>query len=123
MRDERLGSYSIETTVPGTAALSRLKSITRSLRLCPPPRCQMVISPALRRPPMRSLMCVNGLCGLSAVSSSLVSVVLKRNDGVIGLYVLIAIKISLWYLALGLWLCFQAHRLVAKPLNLFSFSK
>jgi hypothetical protein len=48
------------------------------------------MSPALRRPPVRSLMLVSGLCGLLVVNSSLVSVVLKRNDGVIGLYVLIA---------------------------------
>src|SRR5580765_89847 len=94
MRAERLGSYSIETTVAGTPFLSRLKSIARSLRLWPPPRCHMVMSPALRRPPVRSLMRVNGLCGLSVVSSSLVSVVLNRNDGVVGLYVLIAIKIA-----------------------------
>src|SRR6476620_8716187 len=92
MRAELLGSYSIDTTVAGTPLLSRLKSIARSLRLCPPPRCQMVMSPALRRPPVRSLMCVSGLCGLSVVSSSLVSVVLNRNDGVVGLYVLIPIS-------------------------------
>src|SRR5207245_3208477 len=91
MRAERLGSYSIETTVAGLPFLSRLKSMSRSLRLCPPPRCQMVMSPALRRPPVRSLMRVSGLCGLSVVSSSLVSVVLKRNDGVVGLYVLMPI--------------------------------
>src|SRR5215467_3184946 len=92
MRAERLGSYSMETTVAGTPFLSRLKSIARSLRLCPPPRCQMVMSPRLRRPPVRSLILVSALCGLSVVSSSLVNVVLNRNDGVIGLYVLIAIN-------------------------------
>src|SRR5215470_7439400 len=92
MRAERLGSYSIETTVAGTPALSRLKSMARSLRLYPPPRCQMVMSPLLRRPPVRDLICVSGLCGLSVVSSSLVKVVIDRNDGVIGLYVLIGIN-------------------------------
>ena len=55
MRAERLGSYSIEATVAGMPDLSRLKSMMRSLRLCPPPRCQMVMSPELRRPPVRSL--------------------------------------------------------------------
>jgi hypothetical protein len=37
MRAERLGSYSIDATVAGIPALSRLKSMMRSLRLCPPP--------------------------------------------------------------------------------------
>src|SRR5438105_14002533 len=72
-------------------AFSRLKSPARSLRLCPPPRHQLVMSPALRRPPVRCLPRVSGLCGRSAVISSLVSVVWKRSDGVIGLYVLIGI--------------------------------
>src|SRR5947207_1290091 len=89
MRAERFGSYSIEATVAGTPALSRLKSIVRILRLCPPPRCQLVISPELRRPPVRCLILVSALCGRSVVISSLTSVVLKRSDGVSGLYVLI----------------------------------
>src|SRR2546421_10626109 len=93
MRAERFGSYSIELTVAGMPILSRLKSIARSRRLWPPPRCQMVMSPALRRPRVRSLIFVSGLCGRSAVSSSFTSVVLNRSDGVIGLYVLIAISL------------------------------
>src|SRR5437667_121470 len=43
--------------------LSRLKSIRRSLRLFPPPRNQLVMSPELRRPPVRFLVSVNGLNG------------------------------------------------------------
>src|SRR5690348_5887255 len=91
MRAERLGSYWIDATVAGMPALSRLKSMTRILRLCPPPRCQLVKSPELRRPPVRSLISVSALCGRSVVISSLTSVVLKRSDGVSGLYVLIGI--------------------------------
>src|SRR5947209_5590056 len=92
MRAERFGSYSMEATVAGIPALSRLKSIARYLRLCPPPRHQLVKSPVLRRPPVFTLPRVSGLCGRSVVSSSLVSVVAKRCDGVIGLYVLIGIN-------------------------------
>src|ERR1035437_9479138 len=51
----------------------------------------MVRSPSLRRPPVRFLTVKSGLCGLSVVRSSLTSEVWKRNVGVTGLYVLIAI--------------------------------
>src|SRR5882762_112359 len=91
MRDERLGSYSIVTTFAGIPVLLRLKSMSRSRRLCPPPRKRLVRSPALRRPPVRSLGEVSGLCGRSVVRSSLTMVVLKRSVSVLGLYVLIAI--------------------------------
>src|SRR3569832_621553 len=91
MRAERFGSYSIETTVAGIPDLSRLKSMARSLRLWPPPRHHEVMSPELRRPPVRILDLVSGLCGRSVVSSSLVSEVWNRSVGVVGLYVLIAI--------------------------------
>src|SRR5437764_13295461 len=94
MRAERLGSYSMVATVAGTPALSRLKSMDRILRLCPPPRCHMVMSPALRRPPVRCLILVSGLCGRFVVKSSLTTVDLNRSVGVIGLYVLIAICFS-----------------------------
>src|SRR5437588_8218162 len=91
MRAERFGSYSTDATFAGMPALSRLKSIERSFCLCPPPRCQLVKSPALRRPAVVFLAEVSGLYGRSVVRSSLTSVVLKRCDGVNGLYVLIAI--------------------------------
>src|SRR3954452_13225973 len=100
MRGERLGSYSMVATVAGTPALSRLKSMERILRLCPPPRCHMVMSPALRRPPVRCLILVSGLCGRFVVKSSLTTVDLNRSVGVIGLYVLIAIVASLFCLGL-----------------------
>src|SRR6516164_10587110 len=90
MRAERFGSYSIEATVAGMPNLSRLKSMIRSLRLCPPPRCQLVRSPELRRPPVRCLGSVSGLYGRLVVRSSLTVVVVNRRVGVTGLYVLIA---------------------------------
>ncbi len=51
-------------TVAGIPILSRLKSMMRSLRLCPPPIKRMVVSPELRRPPVRGLGSSSGLCGL-----------------------------------------------------------
>ena len=48
---ERLGSYSMLATLAGIFSLSRLKSMTRKRRLCPPPRCQAVTRPVLLRPP------------------------------------------------------------------------
>src|SRR5579859_7550286 len=95
MRDERLGSYSMVATVAGIPVLSRLKSMMRSLRLCPPPRCQIVMSPELRRPPVRCLGSTNGLCGCLLVMSSLTIVVRYRSVWVVGLYVLIGIISSL----------------------------
>src|ERR1700733_5207545 len=91
MREERLGSYSIVATLPGTPNFSRLKSIRRSFCLCPPPWWRTVRSPEFRRPPVRLRVVSNGLCGVDVVRSSVVSDVLKRNGGVTGLYVLIAI--------------------------------
>src|SRR5579864_5224897 len=91
MRDERLGSYSIVATVAGIPVLSRLKSIMRSLRLWPPPINRIVVSPELRRPPVRGLGSTKGLCGCFVVMSSLTSVVRYRSVCVVGLYVLIGI--------------------------------
>src|SRR5271156_1301667 len=94
MREERLGSYSIVATLPGTPNLSRLKSIRRSFCLWPPPWWRMVKSPELRRPPVRCLTASNGLEGRFVVMSSLTRVVWKRRVGVIGLYVLIGIFLA-----------------------------
>ena len=75
MHAERLGSYSTEATVAGMPVLSRLKSMSRNLRLWPPPMNRMVVSPELRRPPVRRLGSSSGLYGLVLVMSSLTSVV------------------------------------------------
>src|ERR1700741_2588759 len=91
MRAERLGSYSIEMTVAGIPVLSRLKSIRRSLRLFPPPRNRLVMSPEFRRPPVFSLASTSGLYGFLVGRSSFNRVVLERKGCVVGLYVLIAI--------------------------------
>src|SRR5690242_2367194 len=95
MRDERFGSYSIVCTVAGIPVLSRLKSIIRSFRLWPPPINRIVMSPELRRPPVRCFGSTSGLCGCFVVMSSLTSVVRYRNVCVVGLYVLIGINHSL----------------------------
>src|SRR6266496_4403174 len=100
MRADRFGSYSMVATTAGIPVLSRLKSIARILRLCPPPRCQIVRSPELRRPPVRFFGSVSGLCGRLVVRSSLTCELLKRRVGVIGLYVLIAI-VALFVLRFG----------------------
>src|SRR5580692_10278555 len=94
MREERLGSYSIEATLPGTPNLSRLKSIKRSFCLWPPPWWRIVRSPELRRPPVRCFTASSGLWGRFVVMSSFTSVVWKRSVGVIGLYVLIGIFLA-----------------------------
>src|SRR5579863_10369793 len=94
MREERFGSYSIVVTVAGIPVLSRLKSIMRSLRLCPPPMKRIVISPELRRPPVRGFGSSSGLCGFFVVMSSLTIVVRYRNVCVVGLYVLIGMFCS-----------------------------
>jgi hypothetical protein len=69
MRAERFGSYSIVDTFAGMPRLSRLKSMTRYIRLWPPPRHQDVSSPRLLRPPDRCSGSVNGLYGSDSVRS------------------------------------------------------
>jgi hypothetical protein len=54
----------------------------------------MVVSPELRRPPVRNFPSTSGLCGFFAVMSSVVSVVRYRSVCVLGRYVLIGIKFS-----------------------------
>src|ERR687888_33061 len=63
MRAERFGSYSIVDTFAGMSRLSRLKSITRYIRLWPPPRHHEVSSPRLLRPPDRRSGSTSGLYG------------------------------------------------------------
>ena len=46
------GSYSMLATIAGTPSFLRLKSITRYIRLGPPPLPRVVILPLLLRPPV-----------------------------------------------------------------------
>src|SRR5215510_984558 len=71
--------------------LSRLKSMMRYRRLCPPPRHQIVSSPWLLRPPERCRFSVSGRYGSFVVISSKVSDVLPRRPGEVGLYLRIGI--------------------------------
>ena len=54
----RLGSYWMLLTVAGMPSLLRLKSMTRYLRLLPPPMWRTVILPALFLPPDLALRLV-----------------------------------------------------------------
>src|SRR6185312_522636 len=65
--------------------LSRRKSMERYCFLCPPPRCQMVISPWELRPPVRFFGSTSDFSGVCLVISLLSSMVTKRRDAVYGL--------------------------------------
>jgi hypothetical protein len=70
IRAERFGSYSTVTILPGMPILSRLKSMMRYSRRCPPPRHHAVISPWLLRPPDFFRCSVSGLNGFAEVISA-----------------------------------------------------
>ena len=91
MRAERFGSYSIVETVAGMSFLSRLKSMMRYRRLCPPPRHHDVSSPRLLRPPDFFSGSVSGRCGSLVVISSNTCTVWNRRPADVGLYVRIGI--------------------------------
>src|SRR5438876_8507600 len=86
IRALRLGSYSIVATFAGISRLSRLKSITRYIRLCPPPRHHDVRWPRLLRPPDSCCGSTSGLYGSDVVMSSKVWTVWNREPGDVGLY-------------------------------------
>src|SRR5687768_18535764 len=94
MRAERLGSYSIAVTLPGTSSLFRLKSISRYSRLLPPPRWRDVMRPEWLRPPLLFSDLVNAFSGSVLVISAKVETVPKRRPGEVGLYCLSAIVFS-----------------------------
>src|SRR5579884_3997173 len=89
MRAERFGSYSTAVTVPDTPSLLRLKSISRSSRLLPPPRWRVVIRPWLLRPPERMSDTVSDFSGRFFVISSKVYPEAPRRPGDVGLNCLI----------------------------------
>src|SRR5580765_3919423 len=81
----RLGSYSMASTLAGTPALSRRKSILRYCFLWPPPRCQTEISPWLLRPPERFFGSRRLFSGVSLVIWLLSRTVINRLEAVYGL--------------------------------------
>src|SRR5215207_10010489 len=95
MRAERFGSYSTVDTLAGMSFLSRLKSMMRYSRLCPPPRHHDVISPRLLRPPERCRFSVSGRYGSAVVISSKVCTVRNRVPGDVGLNLRIGISLIL----------------------------
>src|SRR6202790_1555925 len=80
-------------TRAGIPVFSRRKSIVRYCFLCPPPRCQMVISPWEFRPPVRFFVSTSDFSGSCLVISLLSSMVTKRRDAVYGLKLLSAITL------------------------------
>src|SRR5438105_4378852 len=81
----RFGSYSMASTLAGTPALSRRKSILRYCFLWPPPRCQIEISPWLLRPPERFFGSRRFFSGVCLVIWLLSRTVINRRDAVYGL--------------------------------------
>src|SRR4051795_9317047 len=84
IRALRLGSYSISATRPGIPNLSRLKSILRYCRLCPPPRCREVRWPWLFRPPDFFIGSSSDFSRVSRVISSNPDTERKRVPAVMG---------------------------------------
>src|SRR3954469_16120462 len=84
IRALRLGSYSTSATRPGIPNLSRLKSIRRYWRLCPPPRCREVRWPRLFRPPDFFIGSSRDFSGVSRVISSNPDTERKRVPAVMG---------------------------------------
>src|SRR3954451_4583599 len=85
MYADRLGSYSIAATLPGTPSLRRLKSILRYRRLAPPPRWRAVLRPRALRPPDFVRPSTRVFSGLSFVISAKSGYVEKRRPGLVGL--------------------------------------
>src|SRR5882762_6394111 len=81
-------------TRAGIPFFSRRKSIERYCFLCPPPRCQIVISPWALRPPVRFFGSTSDFSGVCLVISLLSSMVTKRRDAVYGLKLFNAITFS-----------------------------
>src|SRR6266567_4355031 len=94
MRAERPGSYSIPLTTAGMPTFSRRKSTSRSMRLCPPPRWRTVMRPYEFRPLPRFLGESRLFSGVFFVISSLVSCVMYRRAGEVGLSVRIPMALG-----------------------------
>src|SRR5258708_3319246 len=81
----RLGSFWLAAPLAGTLVLSRRKSTLRYCFLCPPPRCQITISPWLFRPPERFFGSSSAFSGSCLVMWLLSTTVMNRRDAVYGL--------------------------------------
>src|SRR3954449_7055934 len=88
----RFGSYSIAATRAGTPSFWRLKSITRYLRLAPPPRWRDVMRPCVLRPPDFFRPVVSAFSGSDLVTSARSLQVAKRRPGEVGLCLFTAIR-------------------------------
>src|SRR3954471_18187518 len=91
MNADRLGSYSIRSTVAGTSQVRRLKSMKRYFCLWPPAMPREVTWPLLLRLPVLRLPSTSALTGLPFQSDDLSTRTRPRCDGVVGLYCLSAI--------------------------------
>src|SRR3954465_7005323 len=91
----RLGSYSIAATVAGTPSLVRLKSMTRYLRLAPPPRWRDVLRPLALRPPDFLRPSTRVFSGGFFVVSAKSEALAKRGAGLVGLGLRIGICLAL----------------------------
>ena len=85
-----------QATRPGISNLSRLKSISLYLRLCPPPRRRIVIRPELFLPPLFRKGVVKLFSGLSVVKSAKSGRDANREPGVTGFNCLTPITNSLF---------------------------
>src|SRR3984893_11888537 len=123
MFELRFGSYSMAATLAGTPTLSRRKSTWRYCFLCPPPRCQITISPWLLRPPERCFGSSRAFSGSCLVIWLLSRTVINRRDAVYGLKLLSAIAASyLLCLDRGLTAATQALLQILRVLDhLFAF--
>src|SRR5512143_2674210 len=93
MRAVRFGSYSIVAILPGTPALSRLKSITRYFCLWPPPWCRTVTMPRKLRPARLRRSVNSGRCGALVVMSSVATETYPRRPAEVGLYSLMGMAL------------------------------
>src|SRR5690606_23575075 len=91
MRADRFGSYSMAATLAGIPSLSRLKSMIRYSRLCPPPRCRTVTRPCALRPPLFLSGSTSDRSGSVFVMSRKSATVMPRRPGDVGLYFFTAI--------------------------------
>src|SRR3989338_8306474 len=97
IREERLGSYSIANTSASISIRSRLKSIKRYIRLCPPPRNRVVMRPYIFRPPDFFKGFNKDFSGLDLVISAKSEMTVCLNQFVVGLNFFNPIFLTLYF--------------------------